>query len=108
MDYGLAVIWFPMLVVRASIAAAILRAIGARPLISVVGGAVLPLLYDVVAASGSSVSPSPNADWGRDLLILLALGMLATLPGAWLGNLVGGLGRRLLSRAIAARGWRSS
>jgi hypothetical protein len=97
-----------MLVVRASVAAAILRAIGARPLISVVGGTILPLLYDVVAATGSSVSSSPNADWGRDLLVILALGMLATLPGASLGNLVGGLSRRLLSRAIASRGRRSS
>jgi hypothetical protein len=97
-----------MLVVRASIAAAVLRALGARPLISIVVGAILPLLYDVVAASGSSVSPSPDPDWGRDLLVLLALGMLATLPGAWLGNLVGGLSRRLLSRAIASRGRRSS
>ena len=95
MDSGLMFTWLPKLFIFGLGVAAILCGFTGRRNLAWTCGAIFPILYDVAKAVWIA-RISPPADpvpWFPDVAGLCGIGLLATIPGAIIGSLIGGWAR---------------
>lgn len=97
MDSGLMYAWLPKLFVFALGLSIIGRIVVRRRSGAWLSGAMLPILYELARAVRETgfAEPSQNSQfWSHDMPLLCAIGLLATMPGALVGTIIGGVARK--------------
>ena len=90
--------WLPRLFVFALSVSTIGRIAIKRRSVAWLCGAMLPIVYELAQAvreTGFAEPPQNSQFWFHDFPFLCALGLLATMPGAVAGTLIGGLARKI-------------
>ena len=86
MDSGLVFIWLPKLFIISLAVGMVVRVLVRPWAVGLLSGAISPIAYDVLQVSGA---PASSHFWLHDLPLLSAFALLATVPGAIIGVILG-------------------